>query len=186
MYKLSTAAHHPHDALTAASAALTTLSLLIGTHNELSLEARECYGLSIMLDAIRDDMNKVAEVIESDRCQYERPRQTTAAEYERGYQNGRADGLLHAARLNAGDQPQEVAQEIYRGAYADGAKSGWIAGWQRAHGKPTRFDRQWQEEDVSVLMAPLPGEEKATPEDAAPVPKLTEEGEQGSGASKSA
>lgn len=216
MYKLSTAAHHPHDALTAASAALATLSFLIGTRNELSLEASECFGLSVMLDAIHDDMNKVAEVIESDRRQYEadghRQRQTSAAEYERGYQNGHADGLLHSARLPTGEGEQGVAHAIYQGTYADGAKLGWIMGWQRAHGKPTRFDPEWREGDVAMLMENVPGQKReddmadaqaaerhrearqnfidqtrsaASGEDA-PVPKLTEEGEQGSGASKSA
>lgn len=97
MYKFSTHRDHPHDALTAASAALSALSLLIGDRNELSLEAGDCFGLSVMMDAIHDDMNTVADVIKNDYRQREeserQSRDCAAAEYERGFQNGIAEGL---------------------------------------------------------------------------------------------
>lgn len=138
-YKLCASGHLPHDALTAASAALSTLSYLIGTRTEVNFEGDDCYGLSVMLDAIRDDMNKVAEVIENDR---RRTTENMTAEYERGFQNGVAHG-----------RDQGADSGTYQGAL-DAVRA------QRV--------------------------KDAQAEDAVPVPKLTEDVEQGNGAIKSA
>lgn len=138
-YKLCASAYNPHDALSAAASALSVLSFLIGTRTELSFESDDCYGLSVMLDAIHDDMNKVAEVIENDR---RRAAEHMTAEYERGFQNGVAHGRGQGAASGA---YQEILDDIRA---------------QRAKGAPV--------------------------EDGVPVPKLTEDVEQGIGASKSA